>query len=120
MVAAFRERFPGVPIEHNTVEASEFFGRTFDGVLAWGLLFLLTPEAQALVIEKVAGALNPGGRFLFTSPKEPFEWLDAMTGRPSRSLGAHTYERLLRDAGLTWVAEAEDEGENHYYFVERR
>jgi hypothetical protein len=27
---------------------------------------------------------------------------------------------LLRDAGLTWVAEALDEGENHYYFVERR
>src|SRR3954452_3628706 len=25
MVAAFRERFPGVPIEHTTVEASAFF-----------------------------------------------------------------------------------------------
>lgn len=120
MVAAFRERFPGVPIEHDTVEGSAFFDRTFDGVLAWGLLFLLTPEAQALVIEKVAGALNPGGRFLFTAPKEPIEWLDAMTGRPSQSLGAITYERLLRDAGLTWVAEAQDEGQNHYYFVEKR
>ncbi|NJO35581.1 MAG: class I SAM-dependent methyltransferase [Rhodospirillales bacterium] len=119
MVAAFRERFPDVPIEHNTVEASEFFGRTFDGVLAWGLLFLLEPVAQALVIEKVARALNPGGRFLFTAPKEPLEWLDAMTGRQSWSLGAQVYERLLRDAGLTWVAEAQDEGENHYYFVER-
>ncbi|MBX3743997.1 MAG: class I SAM-dependent methyltransferase [Verrucomicrobiae bacterium] len=58
MVAAFRERFPGVPIEQNTVEASGFFDRTFDGVLAWGLLFLLQPAAQALVIEKVARALN--------------------------------------------------------------
>ncbi len=84
MVAAFRERFPGVPIEHNTVEASGFFDRTFDGVLAWGLLFLLEPVAQALVIEKVAGALNPGGRFLFTAPKEPLAWLDTMTGRPSQ------------------------------------
>ena len=43
-----------------------------------------------------------------------------MTDRPSQSLGAQTYERLLRDAGLTWVGEAEDEGGNHYYFVERR
>src|SRR4029078_8757623 len=92
MVAVFRERFPGVPIEQNTVEASAFFDRTFDGVLAWGLLFLLEPEAQALVVEKVATALNPGGRFLFTAPKEHVEWLDAMTGRPSRSLGAQTYE----------------------------
>lgn len=120
MVAAFRERFPGVPVEQNTAEASRFFDRTFDGVLAWGLLFLLKPAAQALVIGKVAGALNPGGRFLFTAPKEPLEWLDAMTDRPSQSLEAQTYERLLREAGLTWVAGAEDEGGNHYYFVEKR
>lgn len=120
MVAAFRERFPGVPIEHSTVEASELFGRTFDGVLAWGLLFLLTPAAQALVIAKVASVLGPGGRFLFTAPKEPLEWRDAMTGRPSQSLGAEAYARLLRDAGLTWVADALDEGENHYYVCERR
>ena len=120
MVAAFRERFPGVPIEQNTVEASEFFDRAFDGVLAWGLLFLLKPVAQALVIKKVAGALNPGGRFLFTAPKQQLEWLDAMTGRQSQSLGAQAYDRLLRGAGLTLVAQAHDEGENHYYFVERR
>ena len=119
MVAAFRERFPGVPVERNTVQASEFFNRTFTGVLAWGLVFLLDPAAQALVIEKVARALEPQGRFLFTAPRQPLEWLDAMTGRRSQSLGAHTYERLLRDAGLTWVAAAEDEGENHYYFVEK-
>lgn len=119
MVAAFRERFPGVPIEQNTVEASEFFNRTFSGVLAWGLMFLLAPAAQALVIEKVAHALYPGGRFLFTAPQEPVEWLDGMTDRPSQSLGAQTYERLLREAGLTWVADAQDEGENYYYFVEK-
>ena len=119
MVAAFRERFPGVPIERNTVEASEFFNRTFSGVLAWGLMFLLAPAAQALVFQKVARALNPGGRFLFTAPKESVEWLDGMTDRPSQSLGAQTYERLLREAGLTWVADAQDEGENHYYFAEK-
>ncbi|ODT21687.1 MAG: hypothetical protein ABS35_16690 [Kaistia sp. SCN 65-12] len=119
MVTAFRERFPGVPIERNTVEASEFFNRTFNGVLAWGLLFLLDPAAQALVIEKVSRALEPQGRFLFTAPREPLEWLDGMTGCPSQSLGEHAYERLLRNAGLIWVAGAEDEGGNHYYFVEK-
>ena len=119
MVAAFRERFPGVPIERNTVEASEFFDRTFDGVLAWGLMFLLEPTVQARVIEKVARVLEPGGRFLFTAHTQPLEWLDAMTGRPSQSLGGEAYTRLLEDAGLAWVGEAEDEGENHYYFVEK-
>ena len=79
----------------------------------------LDAAAQALVIEKVARALEPGGRFLFTAPRQPLEWLDAMTGRPSQSLGEQAYERLLRDAGLTWVAGAEDEGGNHYYFVEK-
>jgi SAM-dependent methyltransferase len=119
MVAAFRERFPGVPIERNTVEASAFFNRTFDGVLAWGLLFLLDPAAQALVIEKVARTLEPRGRFLFSAPRQPSEWLDGMTDRRSYSLGEHAYDRLLRAAGLTWVGSAQDEGENHYYFVEK-
>jgi SAM-dependent methyltransferase len=118
MAAAFRERFPDTPIEHTTVEASTFFNRAFDGVLAWGLMFLLESSAQALVIEKVARALQPHGRFLFTAPREPAEWLDGMTGYPSRSLGEDAYDRLLRGAGLRWVDSAEDEGGNHYYFVE--
>lgn len=56
MVATFRERFSGVPIEQDTVEASEFFDRSFDCVLAWGLLFLLEPQTGAM------GALPPSGR----------------------------------------------------------
>jgi SAM-dependent methyltransferase len=119
MVAAFRERFPGVPIEQNSVVASELFNRTFSGVLAWGLLFLLAPAAQAVVIEKVAQALEPGGRFLFTAPRQPAEWLDAMTGRRSQSLGESAYEQLLRDAGLMLVADAQDEGGNFCYFAEK-
>jgi SAM-dependent methyltransferase len=120
MVAAFRQRFPDVQVECNGVEASDFFGREFDAVLAWGLLFLLEPTVQAQVIQKVARTLTSGGRFLFTAPRQPLEWLDAMTGQRSYSLGAETYEQLLGAAGLSWVGEAEDEGENHYYFVEKR
>jgi hypothetical protein len=45
--------------------------------------------------------------------------LDGMTDHRSYSLGEHVYVRLLRAAGLTWVASALDEGENHYYFVEK-
>jgi len=119
MVAAFRERFPNVPIEHSTVEASTFFNRTFDGVLAWGLLFLLDPAAQALVIQKVGRVLKPQGRFLFTAPREPLEWLDGMTDQPSQSLGEERYKLLLRDAGLRWVTDARDEGDNYYYFAEK-
>lgn len=119
MVSTFRRAFPGVLSQLSTAEASDFFERSFDGVLAWGLIFLLEPPAQALAIQKVSRALVPGGRFLFTAPTQVHEWNDAMTGRVSRSLGAETYARLLRDAGLTWVDSARDEGENHYFFVEK-
>ena len=119
MVAAFRERFPHVPVEQNTVEASEFFNRSFDGALAWGLLFLLDPAAQALVIQKVGRVLEPQGRFVFTATRQPEEWLDGMTDQPSRSLGEEKYKQLLRDAGLQWVGDAQDEGGNHYYFAEK-
>ena len=120
MVAAFRQRFPDVLVECNGVEASDFFGREFDAVIAWGLLFLLEPAMQEHVIQKVARALKSRGRFLFTAHKQPLEGRDAMTGQRSHSLGAETYERLLRAVGLSWVGEAQDEGENHYYFVEKR
>ncbi len=47
------------------------------------------------------------------------EWLDGMTGRRSQSLGERRYERLLHDAAMTLVGNAEDEGENYYYFAEK-
>src|ERR1051326_7328608 len=70
LVAAYRERFPDAHVECAAAEESDFFGRTFDGVVAWGLLFLLPGDVQRRVIGKVARALNPGGRFLFTADRE--------------------------------------------------
>lgn len=119
MVAAFRARFPEAQVECSAVEDSDFFGRTFDGIVAWGLMFLLTPEAQAHVIAKAAGALRPGGRFLFTSPAQRCDWSDNLTGRTSVSLGAAEYRRLLGAAGLELVRTAEDEGQNFYYDATR-
>ena len=119
MAAAFRTRFPGVPIECNDVVKSSFFGRDFDGVIAWGLLFLLRPDAQAQLIAKVGRALTRGGQFLFTAPLQECEWFDSMTGRPSVSLGAEHYRQLLEEAGLDLVDEMDDEGDNHYYVAAR-
>ena len=117
MLARFRARFPAVPVECNTAERSEFFGREFDGVIAWGLLFLLEPVAQAQVIGKAASALVRGGRFLFTAPLQVCEWSDGMTGRRSESLGAEAYRRLLETNGLVLSGETDDEGANHYYMA---
>ncbi len=115
LVQAFRYNLPKIPVACEAVEDSSFFGRMFDGVVAWGLIFLLPAEEQRRLIQRVATILVPGGRLLFTSPAEPLVWNDAMTGLESRSLGAVEYRRELSSVGLSLIGEYEDEGENHYY-----
>ena len=117
MVRAFRSRFPDTPVECNSVERSTFFERVFDGVVIWGLIFLLEPSAQTELIAKVARALAHNGRLLFTAPRQSCTWHDAMTGRRSESLGADVYRRGLETAGLVLLDETEDIGENHYYMA---
>ena len=77
--------------------------------------FLLLPEEQRRLIQRIADILVPGGRLLFTSCPEPLVWNDAMTGLESRSLGAAEYRRQLSAVGLSVISEYEDEGQNHYF-----
>ena len=60
-VAAFRRNLPGVPVVCEDVLESSFFNRTFDAVLAWGLIFLLGIEDQHRLIQRFADILVPGG-----------------------------------------------------------
>ncbi|HXM69077.1 MAG TPA: class I SAM-dependent methyltransferase [Candidatus Acidoferrum sp.] len=119
MVAAFRAGFPTVPIECAAVDDSDFFGRTFDGVVAWGLFFLLDIEVQRRLIAKVAAVLSGGGRLLFTAPSQSCSWADAMTGRTSISLGQEAYRNVLEAEGMSLVGTHRDEGENHCYFAKK-
>ena len=98
---------------------SDFFGHKFDGVVAWGLLFLLDVEVQCRLIGKVASVLRSGGRLLFTAPRQSCSWRDAMTGRISISLGQEAYQRALDGEGMSLVGTHCDEGENHYYFAQK-
>jgi SAM-dependent methyltransferase len=119
MTAAFRSRFPAVPVECAAVEDSDFFGRTFDGVVAWGLFFLLDADVQRRLIAKVAAALSSGGRLLFTAPSQSCSWPDAMTGRTSISLGFEAYRSALEAEGMSLLGTDHDAGENHYYFAQK-
>jgi len=118
-VQAFRRNLPNTPIACEAVQDSKFFDRTFDGVLAWGLMFLLLPEDQRRLIQRIADILVPGGRLLFTSPAEIGFGDDVMTGQETRSLGAEEYRRRLSAVGLSVASEYEDEdgGQNHYFDV---
>jgi 2-polyprenyl-3-methyl-5-hydroxy-6-metoxy-1,4-benzoquinol methylase len=115
LITAFRRRFPHVHLACEAVEDSRFFNRTFDGVIAVGLMFLLPAVVQRDLIRKVALALKPGGRLLFTSPVSVCTWTDMLTGHESLSLGGEAYKAALSDAGLTLVGEYVDEGDNHYF-----
>jgi 2-polyprenyl-3-methyl-5-hydroxy-6-metoxy-1,4-benzoquinol methylase len=119
LITAFQERFPQARTECAAAEESEFFCCAFDGIIAWGLMFLLPLDAQTTLIGKVASVLNPGGQFLFTFPHEAATWSDSLTGRISISLGAERYEQILRTHGLVVVGETVDEGENYYYFASK-
>jgi SAM-dependent methyltransferase len=118
-VEAFKRNLPNTLVACEAVQDSRFFDRTFDGVLAWGLMFLLSPDDQRQLLQKVATILAPGGRLLFTSPRDPVMWNDVMTGLPSCSLGADEYRRKLESVGLSLIHEFDDEGGNYYFEVQR-
>jgi 2-polyprenyl-3-methyl-5-hydroxy-6-metoxy-1,4-benzoquinol methylase len=117
LVSKFGQRFPNAAVECSSVEDSLFFSRTFDAVVAWGLIFILPVETQRSLLGKVARTLNLHGQFLFNSPKQACKWVDGMTGLPSISLGHEVYGQELAAHGLVLVGNDEDEGENYYYFA---
>ena len=119
IVAEFRARFPSAPVQCADVEDSDFFARTFDGAVAWGLFFLLDAEDQRRLLKKIAGVLQSGGRLLFTAPNEIVSWPDVMTGRSQFSLGYEEYRKALEAEGMLLVGTYRDAGENHYYSAQR-
>lgn len=119
MLAAFRVNLPGAEAACEPAERTRHFGRTFDAVLAWGLIFLLEPAGQAALVGRAADALRPGGSFLFTAPAQVHSWTDILTGRESLALGRGPYNRLLQEAGLTIEREYDDGWDNHYYLARR-
>jgi 2-polyprenyl-3-methyl-5-hydroxy-6-metoxy-1,4-benzoquinol methylase len=119
MVAAFRQRFPDTPCECSSVQRSNFFNRQFDAAIAWGLIFLLLEHLQPIAIANIARALKPGGRFVFTAPREIHSWTDNISRVTSYSLGEDAYRAAIEAAGLRWVASDVDVGNSHYYWTEK-
>lgn len=115
LLAAFRVALPEAPAACEPVQRSGFFGRSFDGAVAIGLLFLLSDADQRNAIARIATALRPGGRLLFSAPRTPCRWHDTLTGRPSLSLGEAGYRALLTEYGMTLTDLPADAGGNDYF-----
>ncbi|MEZ5293223.1 MAG: O-acetyl-ADP-ribose deacetylase [Vicinamibacterales bacterium] len=119
MVAAYRKRFPGAWTACESAEHGTFAGRRFDAVVAVGLMFVLDEDAQRRAIARVATALPPGGRFLFTAPRQTATWTDPTTGQAMWSLGADGYADALSAEGFRLTGTFVDDGGNHYYAAEK-
>ena len=115
LVSMFRQQFGDAYAACETVENSSFFGRSFDGAVAIGLMFLLSEHEQRKLINKVGTALRSGGLFLFSAPRQKCEWSDMQTGQRSVSLGEAEYVHWLAEAGMQVINTCIDEGENHYF-----
>lgn len=103
LASMYRRRIAGAQAACETVQDSDFFSRTFDGVIAVGLMFLLPADDQRQLIMKIGKALKPGGRFLFSAPRQRCAWNDVQTGQVSLSLGEADYERALADAHMRLI-----------------
>lgn len=115
LLAAFTRNFPDMPAACEPAQNSAFFGRTFAGIVSIGVIFLLDAKDQRHVLDKLAHALEPGGRLLFSAPRERCRWHDTLTGRTSMSLGAKAYAQILEMAGLRLAGCHVDEGGNDYF-----
>ncbi len=115
LLAAFRANVAPVATACEPVEDSRFFDRHFDAIVMIGVLFLLPEAAQRRVLARIAGALSPGGRLLFTAPRSPCDWTDVLTGRPSRSLGEPCYRAVLASTGGRIDGFIRDDGGNDYF-----
>ncbi|MDR6511943.1 cyclopropane fatty-acyl-phospholipid synthase-like methyltransferase [Novosphingobium capsulatum] len=115
LVLAYRINFPAMPAICEPAQDSSFFDRTFVGVVSIGLIFLLGEGDQTKLLTRVADVLEPGGRFLFSAPREACHWNDTLTGRASLSLGADAYASHLTSVGLRLDDCRSDEGGNDYY-----
>jgi hypothetical protein len=100
LVAAFRHNLPGIPIACESVEVSPFFDRTFDGVVAWGLMFLLLPEAQRRLIRSIADISGTATRGQLTAPDKrsatPHELERPVSEEAVRETHAHHRGSLRR------------------------
>lgn len=115
LISAYRANLPDMPAICEPAQDSSFFDRDFVGVVSIGLIFLLDEQDQQRCLTNVANVLEPGGRFLFSAPREVCRWNDTLTGRASMSLGADAYAAYLTSVGLQLDNCRSDEGGNNYY-----
>jgi ubiquinone/menaquinone biosynthesis C-methylase UbiE len=125
MLARFRLNLPGTPAVRAGAQTLPFADATFDGAVAWGVMFHLPQVEEIEVIASVARVLKPGGSFLFTggyaagADQDPGDHVGEMNGVEFHyySFTRDGYRRVLADHGLSLVDFHTDKGANGYYLA---
>ncbi len=122
MIASFRQQFQAAHAVCERIEESEFFGRMFDAIVSWGVMFHLDRAAQEKVIARTGESLRENGKFLFTSAEQEGTVEGVMNGITFRyiSLGADTYEKLLNESCLELLDRHHDKADNYIYIAGKR
>ena len=100
-------------IDH--VQTFDYYQRSFDAVVAIGLVFLLPENDQRQLLRSVSASLRRGDQFLFTAPERQGSWKDSVARTKCLSLGKARYEAALAESGFRLAAQLEDEGQSNYY-----
>lgn len=124
MLALARIRFPG----HRWIEADMrglSLDERFDGILAWGSFFFLTPDQQRTMFPVFAAHAKLSTALLFTSGPAAGEAWGAFEGEPlyHASLDPDEYRSLLADNGfrvLRHVAQDPDCDRHTVWLARRR
>jgi cyclopropane fatty-acyl-phospholipid synthase-like methyltransferase len=122
MIERFRKNCPAAHAECACIQESDLFDTEFDAVVAWGVLFHLTPADQDKAISKVLRVLKPGGTFLFTSGEQEGTAESRMNGVLFHyaSQGSANYRTLLNQHGFDLLDEHSDDCANYVYVARKR
>ena len=122
MLARFRLNLPATHAVRAVAQTLPFADATFDGAVAWGVMFHLPQADEINVIASVARVLKPGGSFLFTAGDvgdDSGDHIGIMNGVEFHyySFTTDGYRRVLVDHGMHLVDFHKDKGENGYYLA---
>lgn len=122
MLARFRLNLPATHAIRAVAQTLPFADATFDGAVAWGVMFHLPQGEEIKVIGSVARVLRPGGSFLFTAgdvEDDRVDHIGIMNGVEFHyySFTMDGYRSVLADHRLNLVDFHKDNGENGYYLA---
>ncbi len=124
MVKRFRQNCPTTPVVRGMAQACPFDSGTFDGAVAWGVMFHLPPDDEIAMSESVARILRPGAPFLFTAGygevnqrNDPHVGVMHNVQFPYYAFSTDGYRRILNDHGFTFIDFHTDSGQNGYYLA---